>query len=118
MTKSVDLQAHTQLFSLAKVHLTRAPPTPSAMPGNASLGGKDRGWTACREFAICGWDGMTYLMDVDFNTVHFNYPNRVAAFTAGTSSRQDPIGQLMQVAGRNVCDGTRAPGILSLLCQF
>ena len=75
-TRSVELQTQTQLFAIAKVPLT--------IPDYGNSFGTTPKHPS--EFAICGWDGMTYLMDVSLNTVRFDYPNRVSAFTAGTGS--------------------------------
>ena len=36
------------------------------------------------EIVVCAWDGMTYIVDQQRNSVRFQFEQNVSAFTAGT----------------------------------
>ncbi len=35
------------------------------------------------ELVVCGWDGMTYIVDLNRNIVRYRFGQNVSAFTAG-----------------------------------
>ena len=37
------------------------------------------------EIVVCAWDGMTYIVDQQRNSVRFQFEQNVSAFTAGTT---------------------------------
>ena len=40
------------------------------------------------EIVVCAWDGMTYIVDQQRNSVRFQFEQNVSAFTAGTMYRE------------------------------